>query len=303
MHGKSLAGLALRTRSKIVKELVCEALGYPTPKSFKKVQPRFLGQLLDTYAQKALNLQIWNEELSPNRRYALIQVLEGDIIGRIKVVDGQELAKLDTTGTITKKYQARLDIGSVTQELFSLRDTEPMWIHLSSQQNNNASTSPIKEPMSGELLPIKDIFDKLSTLVGTEFNDPGIDQERNRGAALHRLVCEKLGDSRYEDKGQFPDIRHQLLEVKLQTSPTIDLGLIQPNSEIPLDVNSTASINARHCDTRYAIFCAKTDGVKVTLTHLYLITGLDFYSRFKRFEGKVANGKIQIPLPSNFFQI
>ncbi|NLC35751.1 MAG: restriction endonuclease, partial [Alcaligenaceae bacterium] len=64
LTGLDLAGLALRTRSKIVKTAVCEALGYPAPKSFKKTQPRFIGQQLDTYTQKSLNLQIWNEELS-----------------------------------------------------------------------------------------------------------------------------------------------------------------------------------------------------------------------------------------------
>ena len=62
---------------------------------------------------------------------------------------------------------------------------------------------------------------------------------RLRSARFERLTFLKppalpvdgyLGYSRYEDKGQFPDIRHQLLEVKLQTSPTIDLGLVLPSS-------------------------------------------------------------------------
>ena len=55
LRGISLAGLALRTRSKVVKESVCRALGYPVPLSFKKTQPRFVGQMFDTYAQKANN--------------------------------------------------------------------------------------------------------------------------------------------------------------------------------------------------------------------------------------------------------
>ena len=54
----SLNGLPLRTRSKIVKEKVCASLGYPVPKSFKKVQPRFPGQNFDIYIQKSLNVQI-----------------------------------------------------------------------------------------------------------------------------------------------------------------------------------------------------------------------------------------------------
>ena len=83
LRGISLIGLPLRTRSKVVKEHVCRALGYPVPSSFKKSKPRFPGQLFDTYVQKANNLQVWNEELSPARRYVLIRVSEGAEIVRI----------------------------------------------------------------------------------------------------------------------------------------------------------------------------------------------------------------------------
>lgn len=301
LAGLDLAGLALRTRSKVVKMAVCEALGYPVPKSFKKTQPRFPGQQLDTYTQKSNNLQIWNEELSPTRRYAIIQLSDQDIVLKVKVVNGQELALLDTTGTITTKYQASLVTGTNTHELVSAHDTPPMLPHVRSGATFAKSTSPTDEPESGVLLPIQEIFKRLSALVGLSFVDPGMDQERNRGAALHRLICECLGYSRYEDKGQFPDIRHQLLEVKLQTSPTIDLGLVMPSNEDRLDIRQLGDHHPRHCDTRYAMFYAKTDGKQVTLTHLFVTTGADFFSRFRRFEGKVSNGKIQIPLPGNFF--
>ena len=50
--GLSLSGLPLRTRSKVVKEHICDALGYPRPKAFQKTQPRFPGQNFDTYIQK-----------------------------------------------------------------------------------------------------------------------------------------------------------------------------------------------------------------------------------------------------------
>lgn len=64
--------------------------------------------MFDTYAQKSNNLQVWNEELSPSRRYVILRVDELDKIARVKVVNGEELAQLDTTGTLTQKYQARL---------------------------------------------------------------------------------------------------------------------------------------------------------------------------------------------------
>ncbi|MFQ5639932.1 MAG: restriction endonuclease, partial [bacterium] len=122
-----------------------------------------------------------------------------------------------------------------------------------------------------------------------------------RGAALHRLVCQCLGYTDYRDHGQFPDVRHQLLEVKLQTSPTIDLGLVCPDSESPLDVPKIGGQQIRHCDVRYALFYGATDGKKVTLTHLFLTTGEKFFTRFPRFQGKVLNKKLQIPLPTDFF--
>ena len=301
LRGRSLAGLPLRARSKVVKTAVCEALGYPVPKTFQKTKPRFVGQQLDTYSQKSLNLQIWNDELSLTRRYALIQILPDDVIGKVKVLSGAQLAELDTTGTITTKYQARLERRKETHELISALDTPSMRQHVRTDAHLDSTTSPIQDPESGELLPIRSIYNSLSPLVGQSFDDPGMDQERNRGAELHRLICKRLGYKRYEDKGQFPDIRHQLLEVKLQTSPTIDLGLILPNSEENLDVPQIGKLHPQHCDTRYALFYAVTDGKTVTLTHLFVSTGADFFTRFTRFGGKVINGKIQIPLPRGLF--
>lgn len=301
LQGLSLSGLPLRTRSKVVKSEVCRALGYMAPLSFKRSRPRFFGQQLDVYVQKSLNLQIWNEELSPARRYAIIHVTENDTIGRVRVVNGQELALFDTTGTITTKYQARLVVGVSHLELVSEQDTLPIQQHVCSGITFSQSVSPVDEPESGMLIPVSEIYSRLSTLIGATFADPGRTQERNRGAALHRLICERLGYSRFDDNGQFPDVRHQILEVKLQTSPTIDLGLVSPDSSERLDIQQVGAFHPRHCDTRYAIFYAATDGVTVRLTHLLVVTGEEFFQRFRRFEGKVKNGKIQIRLARDFF--
>jgi len=301
LRGISLAGLALRTRSKVVKESVCRALGYPVPSSFKKTQPRFVGQMFDTYAQKSNNLQVWNEELSPTRRYVILRVDEVDQIARVKVVNGEELAQLDTAGTLTQKYQARLIPGVASEELVSPTDTDALLPHTRAWANLAQTVSPIDHPAHGLILPIGEVFERLRGAVGRSFPDAGWDQERNRGAALHRIVCERLGYADYRDDGHFPDVRNQLLEVKLQTSPTIDLGLVRPSSEEPLDVPQIAGTQVRHCDVRYALFYAQTDGAEVTLTRLYLTTGASFFSRFPQFGGKVLNKKLQIPLPSDFF--
>ena len=299
LSGISLAGLPIRTRSKVVKENVCRALGYPVPKSFPKTKPRFPGQAFDTYTQKSNNLQVWNQELSPTRRYVLIRVSSTDVITKVKVVTGDTLAQFDTTGTLTQKYQARCIPGKASTELVTPMDTVRLLPHVAKQPKH--MLSPVEHPLSGHLFSIAGIYRQLSPLVGQDFPDAGHDQERNRGAALHRLVCTALGYARYQDDGQFPDIRNQLVEVKLQTSPTIDLGLVRPNDTSPLDVSIMGGDQIRHCDVRYAVFYATTDGQVVTITNLFVTTGESFFTRFPQFKGKVLNAKLQIPLPSDFF--
>ncbi len=301
LTGISLSGLPLRTRSKVVKQHVCRALGYPVPSSFRRTQPRFPGQFFDTYVQKSNNLQVWNQQLAPTRRYVIIRVSTRDVIVKVKVVVGDALAKFDTTGTLTQKYQARLILRAVEAELITAQDTELLLPLVKAGIDLKSIASPVNHPASGELLPIAEIFRCLRPLVGKRFADRGYDQERNRGAELHRLVCRYLGYGDYRDDGRFPDVRHQLLEVKLQMSPTIDLGLVCPDSVEALDVPMIEARQIRHCDVRYALFCATTDGQRVVLTHFFLSTGEKFFSRFPQFRGRVLNKKLQIPLPADFF--
>jgi hypothetical protein len=301
LRGTFLGGLPLRTRSKVVKSRVCEVLGYPIPSSFTKTKPRFPGQFFDTYAQKSNNLQVWNEELSASRRYVLIRVSEDGVITRVKVVTGDALALLDTTGTLTKKYQASCIPSAQTTELISAQDTARLLPFVRSNIDLSRFATPVLYPETGQILPIKELFSRLSTLVGKRFPDAGADQERNRGATLHRLACKALGYPTYQDDGQFPDIRHQLLEVKLQTSPTIDLGLVTPKSVEPLDVPMIYRKQIRHCDVRYGIFYGEVANGMVEVTHFFMTTGAAFFTRFPQFQGRVLNAKLQIHLPADFF--
>jgi hypothetical protein len=280
---------------------VCKSLGYPAPTTFNKTHPRFPGQQFDTYIQKSNNLQIWNEEISLTRRYVIIRVSPKDIVDRVKVISGDVLASLDKTGTLTQKHQARFIIGDKKAELVAPEDT----IVLRDKIKNNLfhgkiEAKPIDEPNQKTLLPIKIVFDRLSLLIGNTFSDVGNDQERRRGMGLHKMICIQLGYSGYQDDGRFPDIRNQLLEVKLQTSQTVDLGLIKPDSVEPLEIQLEGK-QMRPCDIRYALFYAETDGLNVKLTHLCLTTGEAFFSRIPQFQGKYVNKKLQIPLPDSFF--
>ncbi len=299
--GTSMLGMANRTRSKYVNQEICRVLGYPVPSSFPRVQPRFPGQDFDKYVQKSNNLQIWNEKLSATRRYVLIRVDERDRISRVKVVTGASLAPLDTTVRLTRKYQARCLVGPQVLELVTPLDTERLAPVVAAEPVIGA-VAPIAEPRASGLIPIAALFDRLKTLIGATFLDPGHDQERLRGGALHRLVCRALGYASFQDDGQFPDVRHQILEVKLQTSATIDLGLVLPSADAPLDVPLLNGTQVRHCDVRYAVFHGRIEHGQVVLSHLIMTTGEGFFARFPQFGGNVLNTKLQIPLPRHFFE-
>ena len=288
---KSLRGVDLdypiRTRSKVLKAKICEAMGYPVPKTFQRTRPRFPGQNFNVYAQKADNLQVWNQEIAASRRYVVVQVKPSGRVGKVRVVTGEVLAKYDATGTLTSKYQASSRAAVRKSQLVSGRDT------LNVRQRVIKSRSPAMPCF----LPIEKLFDTLVPLVGSRIANPGRDQERNRGWALHQAVCRQVTGVAAADCGQFPDMPDQLLELKLQTASTVDLGLVLPDSTVPI-----ASLPAfQHCDVRYAVFYATLTGANVQLDHLVLTTGADFFKFFQRFEGKIVNKKLQLHLPAGFF--
>lgn len=283
-----------RTRSKVLKAQVCQALGYPIPSRFRRTQPRFPGQNFDTYVQKADNLQIWNEPIAPSRRYVLVRVDAAQVVTGVRIVTGNVPAELDRTGRLTQKYQAksRQPVGS--SALVSDRDTPNVVRRILEAERAVELPDALD---SSRFLPIARLHEILVSLRGTLIADPGIGQERKRGAALHRAVCERLGGPPFADRGQFPDIVEQLLELKLQLASTIDLGLVRPD-----DAQALADCPGFHQDdVRFAIVYATSEPPWVRLDHIVLTTGADFYKFFQGFEGKVRNTKLQIPLPRDFF--
>lgn len=291
----------IRTRSKLGKAALAEALGYPVPTSFRKTRPRFPHQDLDLFLQQSDNLQIWNEEVDPLRRYALVRLDTTNTVTAVRVVTGESVALWDRTGTLTSKFQAARLEGHAGSRLVSRADTEYFRNLLAPEIPSSellATLSPAERPRLGSTLPIDEVHDRLLTLVGESFEDPGLTNERGRGVVLQKLATTALGLGRYGDKGQFPDILNQALEVKLQMSPTIDLGLVSPDSE---DEAGELGDSIRHCDVRYAVFYGTRVGSAVTIHSVVTTTGADFFSEFRRFEGLVSNRKLQIPLPSGLF--
>ena len=285
----------LRTRSKVLKNKICELLGYPAPRTFRKTRPRFPGQDFDTYVQKSNNLQIWNEEISPSRRYVIIRVDDCSVVTAVRVVTGEIIARLDKTGTLTKKFQAKSK--TPVNQSYLVTKSDPYGFVEKVRSLSATDISGLANVDFRKFMPISELYQKLLRVVGKTIADPGMDQERNRGGALHQAVCEVLDMTETHDTGSCPDVVEQLLELKLQTSPTIDLGLVSPDDTSPFE--QFAGVN--HSDVRYAVFYGNTDGVRVRINYLVLCAGRDFFSFFQRFEGKVINAKLQIPLPSGFF--
>jgi len=301
LRGLSLANLENRARSKALKQHVCRVLGYPVPNEFEKTQPRFFGQCFDTYVQKSNNLQVHNEELSPSRRYVIVRVAADGTVSKVRAITGEALALLDHTGTLTGKYQARCLTSSETAELAAAADTAVLKEFVQGNVLLHTGALPDLDPKAGEIYSIVALFDKLQPLVSRRFENVGIGHERLRGDALHRLVCSALGYAEHRDNGQFPDVRNQLLEIKFQTSPTIDLGIVLPNSTAVLDISMLGGKQIRHCDVRYAVFFGKITPEFVDITHLILTTGESFFDRFQQMGGNVLNQKLQIKLPPVLF--
>jgi hypothetical protein len=300
LAGDVFAG-PIRTRSKLAKEAVCGALGYPVPASFKRVKPRFPGQDLDVYVQQHDNLQVWNEELTPTRRYALIRVDDAGNVTALRVAEGTDLVAFDKTGTLTSKYQAKRRVDRAGSTLISERDTRGFTAELAPTDELDAAVlarqRPVNPPKRDEVLTIKALYERLLGLVGHSLAYST--SERLRGEQLHRAACEVLGLRSYADTGRFPDILCQALEVKLQTAPTIDLGLVTPDSDEPA---VTLSPRLRHSDARYLVGYAIRVDDSLLIEHIVVVVGADFFTEFQRFGGLVQNRKIQLRLPGDFFR-
>lgn len=295
---EDLAGLAVKTRAVVAKKMVCEALGYDVPQSFKRVSPRLPHPAIDVYAQQANNLQIWNEEVDAERRYVILILDEHEILD-VRVVAGADLAQYDKTGKLTKKFQASRRHESFGSTLVSEFDTDN-FIERLNPDSFASTNSPVAQPEAGGVLTVAEVYRRLLPMVGSTYNDPGIVQERNRGTVVHREACLRLGTGAFADNGQFPDILSQLVEVKLQLARTVDLGLELPSSDTPLaSANGVLDV----CDVRYAIFYADRDGTSFTITNLVVTTGADFFKEFRQFTGLTTNAKLQLRLPGSWFVV
>ena len=220
--------------------------------------PKITREFIDTYiitSGTSYNLQVWNRV--PAAESLLIKYESGEslkctdvrfvfaridaiknIIASIVILTPEYIEqRFGKFGKPTIKHQllisrkVRQDIYERKDRILSFPDSKKLSYFIRHDYQPPKS-GMIEEPDIKHLFSIallkKMIAEKL---IGFKLDAAGT---KNRGQALENKVLKLLG---YEVKktdllyGAFPDIRNQLLEVKVQDSPTVDLGKFSPEKE------------------------------------------------------------------------
>ena len=216
--------------------------------------PKLLRQYVDTYiitTGENYNLQVWNR--NPNSDFIQIEYPNGDrnltakdvtfVFGKINTETEVIESIIVTTpskivetfgefGVPTSKQQLIISesrrskiINSEEHFLFYPDDPSLQSIL---NQNQDTSSLDIKSTDIKEILPLSIIREKITDIIGIKLVEKSTKQ---KGQELERIIASKLGYT-LPDKleGGYPDLPNQMLEVKVQDSPTVDLGKYSPQS-------------------------------------------------------------------------
>lgn len=144
-----------------------------------------------------------------------------------------------------------------------------------------------------KVLPIDIIDERITDKLIGEKLDISL-STKQRGQQLERMVAYQLGYSGKQDglEGGYPDIRNQMLEVKVQDSPTIDLGRYSPQFEEQINDNFTTRT------IRYLI--ALTNAMDGAIAGLIMCPGEELGKSFTYVAEK--SFKCQRSIPMGFFE-
>lgn len=283
--------------------------------------PRILRELIDTYLVTTgnnYNLQVWNR--FPNSNSILVQYPNGDCIRCrdirlvfVKVCQNAISSIIITTpqyiehsfglfGKPTIKHQLiisdkkRSDVIGKESHILTSKDSSILSYILS--HNRICSNSPSNLLFKGEyfdkILSIAELNEVVSKkLIGMHLDSA---DTKTRGQNLERATLYLLGyndDDIVSLEGNYPDIPEQLLEVKVQDSPTVDLGKHTP--EIPEPIFDNLSITSQ--DIRYLI--ALTDSATGVIEGVILVPGKELGNYFTYVSD--TSYKCQRSIPMSFF--
>ncbi|PKE65713.1 nuclease [Macrococcoides caseolyticum] len=240
------------------------------PKS--KGVPKILTEIVDSYIVTTghkYNLQIWNRNPSidsilveysdPNEknimttdvRYIFTKVNPiNQTIETIVILTGKYIIeKFGEFGVPTVKEQFILSNQSrkelIEDNSIIEKDTET--IKKVTVENAILKNKSIKDKYDPQtLLSMEALHSMLKNkLIGLHLDNLST---KNRGQTLELIVAELLGyDVTHKDtlSGNYPDINHQLLEVKVQDSYMIDLGKYSPQNPVNI-VDNISTLDVRY---------------------------------------------------------
>lgn len=282
--------------------------------------PKITREFIDTYmvtSGDTYNLQVWNripaspsllikyesgESLKCNDvRFVFVKIdIVKNAIASIIILTSEYIEqKFGKFGKPTIKHQlllsnkVRKTIYESGSKIMTLSDSKKL---LQNVKNDYCvpESSMIEEPNTQNLFSIA-LLEKIvaQKLIGFKLDAAAT---KNRGQALERKVLELLGYKVQNTDllhGHFPDIRNQLLEVKVQDSPTVDLGKF--SSEMEEMVVESSQLTT--FDVRYLI--ALTNPKTEIIEGVILSSGErlgDLFSYVRR-----ESYKCQRAIPMTFF--
>ena len=280
--------------------------------------PHLLACLCDSYivtTGESYNLQVWNRV--PNTESVLIKYTNGNasiksrdirfifvkidtekrVISSIVVATSDYIVKkFGAFGVPTIKYQMiisdikRKEIVALDDSCFYKGDTAKIAKHTTNKAVK--PTAKISDaPVSGQIMSLDCIKEKVvNSLIGIKLV---VSDTKTKGQFLERYIANLLGYNAEESLvGGYPDIPNQLLEMKVQDTPTVDLGKYSPSN--PIVINEAMGVTSE--DVRYLIALTDKEG---TVEGVILSAGAYLGDAFSFISG--TSYKCQRSIPMSFF--
>jgi len=236
--------------------------------------PRIAREFIDTYivtSGTSYNLQVWNRIPASNTllikyesgeslhcndvRFIFVRIdISKSVIASIIILTPEYIEyKFGKFGKPTIKHQllisskARAAIYESEDKILSFPDSKKLSYYIT-HDYNPPKLGMVEEPDLKELYSISLLKEMVAKkLIGKKLEAAST---KNRGQALERMTLELLGYKVEENEllyGGFPDIKNQLLEVKVQDSPTVDLGKFTPEKEeIVIEEKTLTTFDVRY---------------------------------------------------------
>ena len=292
-----------------------EAVEYEIVPPKKKGVPSFLREYIDTYLVTSgvnYNLQVWNRNpngasvqvdlkngetlLASDVRFVLGKINEDEIIESIVIMTPEYIEnRFGKFGKPTVKQQLIIS-NKKREEIINkhgmiVADTDISVDLLDTENSTVVGDVSIKDEPE-KVLPIETIHQQITEKLLGEKLDISL-STKQRGQQLERMVAYQLGYKKLQGglEGGYPDIRNQMLEIKVQDSPTIDLGRYSPQFEEEVNEDFTTRT------IRYLI--ALTDALNGKIDGVVLCPGDELGKHFTYVAEK--SFKCQRSIPMNFF--